>query len=164
MRQPLSQCLIGLLCLPLLTACAATSAGTVDEHGQTHVVNVDRQGLALQGYDPVSYFTEAGPTPGQEKLTHTHQGATYRFASAENRDRFASDPASFAPAYGGYCGYGLAKNMLAPVDPEAYDVINGRLVLQYSKGVRKTFHKDLEGNLQKADANWPLLAQRDSAP
>lgn len=65
--------------------------------------NVDSSGLALKGYDPVAYFSEKKPVQGKPEFTTQHEGATYRFASAANRDAFAAAPAKYSPQYGGYC-------------------------------------------------------------
>lgn len=60
-------------------------------------VNVDKDGLAIRGYDPVAYFTVGKPTPGDAQFTAAYEGATYRFATAANREAFAKDPAKYAP-------------------------------------------------------------------
>jgi YHS domain-containing protein len=55
-------------------------------------VNQDKQGIALEGYDPVAYFTEGRPVPGSAEITHRWNGATWRFATREHRDLFAAEP------------------------------------------------------------------------
>ena len=70
--------------------------------------------LALKGYDPVAYFTEKKPVPGKPEFTAR---ATYRFASAANRDAFAAAPGKYAPQYGGYCAFGMASGYKAPIEP-----------------------------------------------
>jgi len=60
-------------------------------------------GAAIRGYDPVAYFNEDGPVKGSPENSFSYQGATWQFASAENRNKFAADPEKYAPAYGGYC-------------------------------------------------------------
>ncbi|MGE0551802.1 MAG: YHS domain-containing (seleno)protein [Gemmatimonadales bacterium] len=125
------------------------------------LVNIDKTGLALQGFDPVSYFTPTGPVRGRQDLTASHLGATYRFASAENRDRFVADPATYAPQFGGYCGYGASRDYLAPVDPEAFTLMDGRLILQNSKRVLQLWLKDPTGRLALADRNWSGLLERE---
>ncbi|MBM4188022.1 MAG: hypothetical protein FJ206_12010 [Gemmatimonadetes bacterium] len=128
------------------------------------VLNKSKQGLALAGYDPVSYFMATGPVRGNPTITATHVGGTYRFASAEHRDLFVANPAKYAPQFGGYCGYGASRGYLAPVDPEAYTIMNGRLVLQNSKSVLALWQKDPEGRLKQADANWPAIVEREGKP
>jgi hypothetical protein len=116
----------------------------------------DRAG-AIRGYDPVAYFTEGRPVKGSDQFSHRWKGATWRFASAENRERFAAAPEKFAPQYGGYCAYAVANNSTASIDPQAWSLVDGKLYLNYSLGVRKTWEKDIPGNIRKADANWPAV-------
>jgi len=65
-------------------------------------INTDPQGLAIKGYDPVAYFTQAKPLKGSEEFTYQWMGAEWRFASAEHLDLFRSNPEKYAPQYGGY--------------------------------------------------------------
>lgn len=124
------------------------------------LLNADKNGLALQGYDPVAFFTDHKPTKGRPELGLRHEGALYYFASKENRDAFKSDPAKYEPAFGGYCAYGVSRNKLVEIDVEAFQIVDGQLLLQYSKGVRDDFNKDTQGNLVKAKANWPALVEK----
>src|SRR5215813_1465580 len=124
------------------------------------VVNVDHNGLALQGYDPVAYFTDGKPVKGDPILTASYKGATYQFASAEHKKAFESNPAKYEPQFGGYCGYAASINKLAPIQVEYFQVLHGRLVLQHNEKAWKLWHQDVEGNLKKADANWPNLSQQ----
>jgi len=147
---------------PILLAIALLLGMVAPAVAQDKVlVNVDKAGLALQGYDPVSYFSPTGPIRGRRELTASHQGATYRFATAEHRDRFLADPAKYAPQFGGYCGYGASRDYLAPVDPEAFTIMDGRLILQNSKRVLQLWLKDPTGRLASADRNWPGLIERE---
>jgi len=119
--------------------------------------NLDASGLALKGYDPVAYFTEKKPQPGKPEFTARHEGATYRFASAANRDAFAAAPAKYAPQYGGYCAFGVASGYKAPIEPDAWTVVDGKLYLNYSQSVRSRWSRDVPGHIRSADANWPTV-------
>lgn len=119
--------------------------------------NVDAAGLALQGYDPVAYFTEGKPVRGKAEFAARHDGATYRFASAANRDAFAAAPAKYAPQYGGYCAFGMASGYKAPIEPDAWTVVDGKLYLNYNRSVRSRWSSDVPGHIRKADAHWPKL-------
>jgi len=124
------------------------------------LLNVDKEGVAVQGYDPVAFFTDNKPVKGKEAFVARHKGATYRFASKENRDLFKKNPEKYAPVFGGYCAYGVSRNKLVEIDVEAFQIVDGRLLLQYSKGVREDFNKDVKGNLKKAETNWPGLVEK----
>jgi YHS domain-containing protein len=122
--------------------------------------NVDSSGLALQGYDPVAYFTEGKPVAGKSEFVGKHGGATYRFASAANRDAFAAAPAKYAPQYGGWCAYGVAGGYKASIDPEAWTVADGKLYLNYNRVVRWRWASDIPGYVRKADEQWPAIQKK----
>jgi YHS domain-containing protein len=124
------------------------------------LLNLDKTGLAIQGYDPVAFFSDGKPLKGKPELGLRHNGALYHFASKEHRDTFKADAAKYEPAFGGYCAYGVSRNKLVEIDVEAFQVVDGKLLLQYSKGVRDDFNKDAQGNLAKAKANWLALVEK----
>lgn len=115
-------------------------------------------GLAIQGYDPVAYVTNDAAVAGDASITAEYEGATYRFASAANRDAFVAQPARYAPQYGGFCAYAVSQGYTAPIDPQAFTVVDNKLYLNFSKGVRSRWEKDIPGNIKKGDANWPQLS------
>lgn len=112
-------------------------------------------GTAIDGTDPVSYFTDGRPIEGKSSITYKWNGATWRFANSENRDRFAANPEKFAPQYGGYCAWAVAQGSTASTDPQAWSIVDGKLYLNYSKSVQKQWEKDIPGNIKSADRNWP---------
>jgi len=115
-------------------------------------------GPAIRGYDPVAYHLDQRPVPGSPAITAEWSGATWRFASAANRDRFLADPARWAPAYGGFCAYAVSRGYTAPIDPQAWRIVDGKLYLNYDLNVRATWARDIPGYISRADANWPRLA------
>lgn len=122
--------------------------------------NVDSSGLALKGYDPVAYFAEGRPVPGKPEFSARHEDATYRFASAASRDAFLAAPAKYAPQYGGYCAFGMASGYKAPIEPEAWTIVDGKLYLNYNPSVRSRWSADIPGFIRKADANWPSVRSK----
>jgi len=133
---------------------------TVFVWAQKAYVNVDRAGLALQGYDPVAYFTQNKPVKGNANFQSSYKGATYYFASVEHKQMFDKEPAKYEPQFGGFCAYAVSRGYTARIEPDAFQIVNGRLLLQYDRGVRDKFNQDTLGNLQKADQNWPGLVQK----
>jgi YHS domain-containing protein len=115
---------------------------------------------AIKGYDPVAYFTSGRPVKGSEKFTHEWNGATWRFANVENRDRFAAAPQKYAPQYGGYCAYGVANGYTVKIEPDAWSIVDGKLYLNYNKSVQATWKSDIPGYIQKANANWPKALEK----
>ena len=126
--------------------------------------NVDKDGLAIQGYDPVAYFTQSKPVKGDPNFRATYSGAVYQFASADHKNMFEASPAKYAPQFGGYCAYAASIDTISPIDPAFWEIVDGRLILQHNKKAWDAWHKDATGNLVKADQNWPGLVDRNGAP
>jgi YHS domain-containing protein len=112
-------------------------------------------GVAIEGTDPVAYFEEGRPVAGSSAFEW--MGATWRFATAENRDRFGADPEKYAPQYGGYCAWAVSQGYTAKIDPAAWRIVDGKLYLNYSKDVQTQWSGDIPGNIAKADVNWPQI-------
>ena len=120
-------------------------------------VNANDKNVAIKGYDTVAYFTMSKPVKGNKEFTSTYKHATFYFSSAENRDLFNSDKTKYAPQYGGYCAMGVAMNQKFDIDPDAWKIVDGKLYLNYNKSVQKAWFKDIPGNIQTAEQNWPTL-------
>lgn len=112
-------------------------------------------GIAINGFDAVAYFTEGQPVKGDPGISSDWQGAKLLFASADNKAMYDADPLKYSPRYGGYCAYAVSKGATAPTDPQAFTVHDDRLYLNYSLDVRSIWRQDIPGNIQRADANWP---------
>jgi len=147
MKKFIIMLMFGLLALP---AFAQTKT----------LVNLDKTGVAIQGYDPVAFFADHQPAKGDQKFLVKHDGAIYFFASKEHKDLFKENPAKYEPEFGGYCAYGVSRNKLVEIDVDAFQIVDGKLLLQYSKGVRDDFNKDAKANLAKAASNWPELVAK----
>ena len=122
---------------------------------KTFLNNIDREGITLQGYDAVAYFSENKAVKGDPKFNARYNGATYWFSSQEHADAFKDRPAMFAPHYGSFCGYAMSLGKLRPIDPFIFQFVDGRLILQHTRDAYNQFNKDIEGNIAKADRNWP---------
>ena len=115
----------------LLTVALISSSLLAQDGRNVAEYNLGRDALAIQGYDPVAYFDVGGATPteGKASITAEHGGVTYRFASEANKELFLATPEAFEPAHGGWCSYAMSKNIKYEIDPEAFRVAQGRLLL-----------------------------------
>ncbi len=147
----------GIPANPLL----ASAAYALDETS-TASVNVEQGNVILKGYDAVAYFTQNAAVKGDKKFSVSHDGATYYFASAGNMKLFVANPGKYAPQYGGFCAMGVALGKKLDVDPSQFIVHNNKLYLNVNADVFKVFTKDVDGNVAKAETNWPSL--KDKAP
>ena len=115
--------------------------------------------VAIQGYDPVAYFTLGKATRGNEEHAYKWLGAEWHFATKENKQSFAASPIKYAPQYGGHCAVGVAYGEITKdIDPEAWIIVDGKLYLNYMKAANEAISNDEDGELRKtADANWAEL-------
>jgi YHS domain-containing protein len=124
------------------------------------LLNVDGNGVAIQGYDPVAFFTDSRPVKGNPQFQSEYHGAKYYFASSEHKAAFDREPAKYEPQFGGYCAYGVSQGHKAPIKIEAWQIVNGRLLMQYDLDIKGKFNRDQQGSLKKADENWPGLVEK----
>ena len=125
--------------------------------------NLSGSHLAIEGYDPISYFTVRKAIEGSKLFKADQRGVTYYFSSKENRDLFNANPGKYEPQYGGWCAYAMgAKGEKVEIDPETFKIVDGKLYLFYNRffnNTKKTWDKD-EANLkQRANANWQKIGQ-----
>ena len=119
------------------------------------VINADPHGkITLQGCDPVAFHTVGKAIKGDSTISTEYQGYKYLFSSEANKAMFDEQVEKYLPAYGGYCAFGVANNLLFPVEIDTWEVIDDRLVLQYSQDVKQMFSKNINENIQKANENW----------
>lgn len=118
---------------------------------------------AVSGADVVAYH---GLEPGADAIlgsadyTHQWNDAEWRFANAQNRDLFAANPEKYAPAYGGYCAFAASHGFTMYTVPDAWEIVDGKLYLNKSKGIQRKWKKKLEQKISSADANWPNLLEQ----
>ncbi|MBL4806256.1 MAG: YHS domain-containing protein [Rhodobacteraceae bacterium] len=114
-------------------------------------------GVAINGYDPVSYFIDGWPIEGTPRHSLDWKGAIWHFATAQNRNDFADHPEHYAPQFGGYCAFAASKGAIAPTVPEAWTVYNYRLYLNANLRARELWLLDVPGNIALAEGFWPEI-------
>jgi YHS domain-containing protein len=126
------------------------------------ITTFTKNGAAIGGTDPVAYFTQGKPVAGSNEYTFQYDDVTWKFSSAENRDKFAADPVKYAPQYGGFCAFGLSKGFKVPVIPEAWKIVDGKLYLNNSIAVQERFEGNTAEYINHADLNWDIV--KDTKP
>jgi len=115
-------------------------------------------GKAIEGYDPVAYFTDSKPVKGNSATAYEWKGTTWQFANAANRDAFIAMPEKYAPQYGGHCAWAVSQGYTAGTDPDAWKIVDGKLYLNYSKSIQRRWLSGGTAKLISAgDKNWPEL-------
>lgn len=125
---------------------------------------VDGTGFAVSGYDVVSYRSldqsslgqsQPEPSRGRADITAEYNGATWAFATEENRDKFLENPAYYAPAYDGHCAYGVSRGGKVPANPNLWRIVDDTLYLNITDVVVGFWEEDVPGNINLAEGNWP---------
>jgi YHS domain-containing protein len=149
-----------ILILTSLSLLAFTAVNAQKSHGK-YFNNLNKEGVILDGYDPVSFFSDNKPVKGDAKYQFNYQDATYYFVSQEHLDLFKSDPEKYKPQFGGWCAYAVSLGRIAPIDVNTFSMVNGRLVIQHNQRAVNGWNKDVNGNLTKADKYWPEVVKHD---
>ncbi|MGB1479671.1 MAG: YHS domain-containing (seleno)protein, partial [Marinobacter salsuginis] len=111
----------------------------------------------------VSYFVNGAPQDGDIAITEVHNGATYRFASEENRDLFKQNPEKYLPQYGGFCAFGAAMGVKVDGDPDLWKIVDNKLYLNLNKDVQKRWLTDVPGYIANANDIWPDIKTVEAA-
>ena len=123
--------------------------------------NLD-EGLAIQGYDPVAYFSQGKAIKGSRELAVSHQGVLYYFSSAANKEEFKKNPSKYEPQYGGWCAYAMgAKGEKVTIDPKTFKITDGKLYLFYNRFFNNTltdWNKNETSLRSKGDGNWKRIS------
>ncbi len=120
---------MALTALALLTAAAVSPDAQAESRAYLNNHNIPSTGVALEGYCPVAYFAVNKPVMGKPEYAVDYQGVTYYFVNADAMAAFQKDPAKYAPAYGGWCAFGMAIGDKFPVDPTRFKIVDGKLNL-----------------------------------
>ena len=137
------------------------SAGAIIlAENKTKVKKVRLNNVILKGYDPVAYFNQGKAVMGNPLITSRYHGATYLFASREDKAEFDKSPAKFEPQYGGYCAYSMSKGERHNIDPKAFHIYKGKLYVCETPEQMKKFSANIDAYVSKADQNWLKIGPR----
>jgi hypothetical protein len=139
---------VGLMSAPGRPIFAATTE---------RIVSDPASGLALGGFDPVAYFTDAAPVPGSSDFELSFAGVVWRFRNEGNRAAFVANPEVYMPRFGGYDPVAVARGASAPGHAELWAIAEDRLYLFYSAEARDTFTSDPGPAIDAADRVWPTV-------
>ena len=128
---------------------------------------IDKNGLAIGGYDPVAYFETGKAVKGIETIKSNLNGAAYAFTSKENQKLFEATPEKYLPQYEGYCALAVSYGKKISIDPQTFKITDGKLYLFFhgKTGGRninsiETWNKNEDRLLKKADQLWPDVKKK----
>ena len=140
--------ILGVLCTVSTFSAPALAASAV---------NLNAEGFAIEGYDPVAYFNEEKAVPGDSQWTADYGGAKYAFSAQENRERFLQDPEKFVPKYGGYCAFSMAHGSKSRIDPHQWKIVDGKIYFMINPGTRSLWSKKPDHYIRSADVAWQKI-------
>ena len=147
-----------LITLATLVLCINATLGQDKSRERIKQFNVTKAGLAIDGYDPVSYFSSNVALEGKKEISYLYEGVTYRFVNAQNKQIFIADPTKYEPQYGGWCAYAMGNSAeKVEIDPETFKIIDGKLYLFYNKyfnNTLKSWNKTEAKLKTAADVSW----------
>lgn len=141
------------LVLPLLSSVAQAQSVV------TEIVANPLTGIAINGMDPVSYFTEPAPLKGEPTHEFYWKGVAWHFASEANAEIFRLSPEIYSPQYGGHGAMSMARGFISDSDPLIYTVFKQRLYLFYSAGNREAFLQSPDAAAITGAEHWVTLSK-----
>lgn len=153
---------LGTLTLSLLIASTVMAQFPAKKDGK-YLVNLDKNGCMLQGYDCVAMFTMPDATiKGKQEFESEYQGAKYWFSTAENKATFDANPAKYAPSYGGFCAVAVTEGNLRPIQVWTHTITDGHLVVNHNAKAKSLWEHRSGKKLRKAEKNWPTVSQKEA--
>ena len=123
-------------------------------------ISQNAQGIAINGYDPVAFFTERKAIQGTEVYSCQWNDATWYFASEENRQLFLNDPKGYAPQYGGYCAHAVTRGQLVESDPQSFAIKDDKLYLFRDEQSKTKALFKFAKKKHKTERNWLTFTSR----
>lgn len=146
----------------MLAGAFAAPAIAADEYNTVPGLTAAGAPLGFHGVDPVAFIDIGNRIDGTAKFTAVHDGVAYYFASQENMNAFRRNPAKYAPAYGGFCTFGVSVGKKFDGDPKYADVRNGKLYVFLNEDIFRMYQKDKDGAIAKAEKNWKEIQHKSS--
>lgn len=145
-----------------MTASARRSAGALVALAFTVLPAIGKEpaiyapgGVALSGYDAVTYFTESQPERGSPDHALMWRGATWYFTSPGTMERFEMNPTAYAPQYGGYCAYGVSEGKAESGAPGAFVLYHGKLYILHDAKLLDEARGHIQQIIDAAEQHWP---------
>ncbi|AWG21167.1 MULTISPECIES: YHS domain-containing (seleno)protein [Flavobacterium] len=126
---------------------------------------IDKDGLALGGYDVVAYHTVNKAVKGNKAIVEKIGATEYRFVSKANAKAFKANPEKYLPACAGYCAWGVAaKDSKFSMNPETFKVVDNKLYLFFNGDFNGSqvntldiWNKDEATYLKTIDTKWSKI-------
>src|SRR5882757_11402627 len=159
-RQERNGWRLGTAFIAVLSGAAVAGFGLAAHAATTERLVADRTtGLAIGGFDPVAYFTDAQPLVGQPGFEAAEAGAIWRFRNEGNRAFFVSHPEIYSPQFGGYDPIDVARGVALAGNPRFWLILGQRLFLYARAESRDASAADPARFAREARQRWPGLQE-----
>ena len=148
-----------LFCFALAVSACASSREAIRARSPIAELNTHDL-VAVKGYDPVAYFTEAKPIRGNPQISCSWKGAKWYFSSNQNRAAFGHDPEKYAPQFGGYCAFAMSKGNIADIRPNQWNVVDAKLYLNNNAFARALWNSNRAAKIKSGNANWKIMPRK----
>ncbi len=118
---------------------------------------VNENGVAVSGYDVVTYFELDSAIVGNESLSTQYKGVTWYFSDSKNLVLFENNPEKYTPQYGGFCSWGMRYNGRYIADHKVFTVYENKLYFNQDRRVKRWWERKRDKNISKGDENWKGL-------
>jgi YHS domain-containing protein len=119
-----------------------------------------KNNVAIQGYDPVAYFESSKAIIGKKEINSEYKGTIYQFSSESNKVLFLKNPEYYLPQFGGFCAYGMSEGYEAPIQPDAFTIVDNKLFLNYNLKVKEIWSTERTVRIEKATVNWEKIQKK----
>ena len=126
--------------------------------------NVTSRGVAIKRYDPVACFEKGTAMRGYRALSYEWNGAQWYFSSRDNKALFMENPEKYVPQYGGYCAWSMSEGNKGIVNPEEWRIVDEKLYLFFTKGIKRKWEEDISGHIARADEKWAQFQGKTLKP
>jgi YHS domain-containing protein len=138
----------------LIVFVALISIATFAQNSKSAKHQNTENNIAIQGFDPVAYFESGKAIKGNQEISASFQETTYYFSTENNKELFLKNQVQYVPQFGGFCAYGMSEGYEAPIQPEAFTIVDNKLYFNYNLKVKEKWQKDQQTRIQKANENW----------
>jgi len=154
--QSIIKFVLGIFVTMLLAAQLLPRA-SIATTSDIYVINPST-GIAMYGYDVVSYFTEQQAIMGQNSFEVEWDDNYWHFTNSANADRFVDAPQAFLPQFNGYGAFAVASGRLVAGNPMIWALYENQLFFFHSVSARNRWASDPASFVEGGRLEWKNLS------
>lgn len=148
------------LCLVLFVVLMTLMPPPAGASTNRQIVIDPATGMALYGFDPVSYFVTGKAQEGKPEFERRWAGVTWRFVNPGNMQAFFDAPTIYCPRYGGYGALSVARGLTTPGKPVFFVLREDKLYFFYSRANRHIWLESPDIYIEEANRHWVQVKKK----